>query len=125
VSEINEVIDRWSSVALTAEARKHGLALELAGLDELQQTFYEKALGGDIASGDLVEKVFTRRCVGLHAPQTAVLKIVEESTLKETASTRLSSCSPNSWLRRRTTIRQFIRLWIREGTRQGNDKCIW
>jgi hypothetical protein len=51
VTEVNAVIDRWASVALTAEARKHGQALELARLDELQRTFYEKALGGDIASG--------------------------------------------------------------------------
>jgi hypothetical protein len=70
VAEINAVIDRWASVALTAEARKHGLALELARLDELQQVFYEKALGGDIASGALCETVVARRCVmlGLHAP---------------------------------------------------------
>jgi tRNA(Ile2) C34 agmatinyltransferase TiaS len=73
VSEVNAVIDRWASVALTSEARKHGLALELARLDELQRTFYEKALGGDIASGALCEKIIARRCVmlGLHAPQTA------------------------------------------------------
>jgi hypothetical protein len=44
VSEINAVIDRWSSVALTAEARKHGLALELARLDEIQELFYHRAL---------------------------------------------------------------------------------
>jgi hypothetical protein len=30
VAQVNEVIDRWSRVALTAEARKHGLALDLA-----------------------------------------------------------------------------------------------
>jgi hypothetical protein len=91
VAEINAVIDRWASVALTSEARKHGLALELARLDELQRTFYEKALGGDIASGALCEKIIARRCVmlGLHAPQTAVLTIVDEATPKETSSDRI------------------------------------
>jgi hypothetical protein len=85
------VIDRWASVALTAEARKHGLALELARLDELQQVFYEKARGGDIASGALVEKLIARRCVmlGLHAPQTAVLRIVDEATPKVTSTDRI------------------------------------
>jgi hypothetical protein len=29
-AEINSVIDRWAGVTLKAEARKHGLALELA-----------------------------------------------------------------------------------------------
>lgn len=91
VAEINSVIDRWSSVALTAEARKHGLALELARPDELQRTFYEKALEGDIASDALVEKLITRRCVmlGLHAPQTAVLKIVAEATPRETSTDKI------------------------------------
>jgi hypothetical protein len=91
VAEINPVIDRWSSVALTAEARKHGLALELARPDELQRTFYEKALEGDIASGALCEKIIARRCVmlGLHAPQPAVLKIVDEATRRETSTDRI------------------------------------
>jgi hypothetical protein len=91
VAEINAVIDRWASVALTSEARKHGLALELARLDELQRTFYEKALGDDIASGALCEKIIARRCVmlGLHVPQTAVLKIVDEATPKETSTDRI------------------------------------
>jgi hypothetical protein len=91
VTEINTVIDRWASVAPTAEARKHGLALELARLDELQQVFYEKALAGDITSGALVEKLIAWRCVmlGLHAPQTAVLKIVDEATAKETCTDKI------------------------------------
>jgi hypothetical protein len=76
---------------LTSEARKHGLALELARLDELQRAFYEKALGGNVASGQLCEKLIARRCVmlGLHAPQTAVLKIVDEATPKETSTDRI------------------------------------
>lgn len=74
VAEINAVIDRWSSVALTAEARKYGLALELARTDELQEVFYQRALEGDVSCGALVTKIIERRCVmlGLHTPQTAV-----------------------------------------------------
>jgi hypothetical protein len=78
------------AVALTAEARKHGLALELALLDELQRTSYEKALPGDIASGS-VEKIIPRRYVmlGLHAPQTGVLKIVDDATPKEPSTAKI------------------------------------
>jgi hypothetical protein len=49
--------------------------------------FCEKALGGDIASGARIEKIIACRCVmlGLHAPQTAVLKIVEEAGPEETS----------------------------------------
>jgi hypothetical protein len=61
VAEINAVIDRWSSVALTAEARKHGLALELARLDELQEVFYQRALEGDVSCGALVTKMIDHR----------------------------------------------------------------
>ncbi len=91
VADVNAVIDRWASVALTAEARKHGLALELARLDELQQVFFRRACEGDVASGALVEKIIARRCVmlGLHAPQTAVLKIVDEATPKETSTDKI------------------------------------
>jgi recombinational DNA repair ATPase RecF len=48
VSAINEAIDRWADQAITDKARKHGLALELAGLDELEEVFYQRALEGDV-----------------------------------------------------------------------------
>lgn len=93
VDAVNQAIDRWSSVALTAEARKHGLALELARLDQMQQVFFQRACEGDVAAGALVEKIIARRCVmlGLHAPQTAVLKIVDEATPKHTTTDRLEA----------------------------------
>jgi hypothetical protein len=39
----------------------------------------------------LVEKIIARRCVmlGLHAPQTAVLKIVDEATPNETSTDKI------------------------------------
>ena len=91
VAEVNAVIDRWSSVALTEQARKHGLALELARLDEMQQIFFQRACEGNVPSGQLVEKLIARRCVmlGLHAPQTAVLKIVDDATPKETSTDKI------------------------------------
>ena len=70
-AQVNEVIDRWSSVALTAEARK--------------QVFFQRMCEGDVESGTLVEKIIARRCVmlGLHAPQTVVLKIVDEAVERD------------------------------------------
>jgi hypothetical protein len=123
VSEVNAVIDRWASVALTSEARKHGLALELARLDELQRTFYEKALGGDIASGAPCEKIIARRCVmlGLHAPQTAVLKIVDEATPKETSTDRIERVLNALIETRRKTIRPPI---DHQGAACGRDDLI-
>lgn len=81
----NEAIDRWAASAID-KTRKTTLALALARLDELQETFYARALEGDVQCGALVTKIIERRCVmlGLHTPQTAVLKIVDEATSRET-----------------------------------------
>lgn len=46
VSEVNAAIHRWASSAIPDKTRKHTLALELARLDELQETFYARALEG-------------------------------------------------------------------------------
>jgi hypothetical protein len=47
VCEVNGAIDRWADSTITDKTRKHTLALELARLDELQETFYARALEGD------------------------------------------------------------------------------
>ena len=40
---VNFAIDRWADQAITDKARKHGLALDLTRLDELQEVFYQLA----------------------------------------------------------------------------------
>jgi hypothetical protein len=86
-AEINKIIDRFADGVITDKIGKHSLALELERLDQLQAVYFERALGGDVQSAALVE----RRGVmlGLHVPQTAVLKIVDEATPKVTATDRL------------------------------------
>jgi hypothetical protein len=78
-------------VVITDKVRKHSLALELERLDQLQAVFYERALGGDVQSAILVTKIIERRGVmlGLHVPQTAVLKIVDDAAPKETSTDRI------------------------------------
>jgi len=48
-------------------------------------------MNGDVSAGLLVEKLIARRGVmlGLHAPQEAVLRIVEESAPRETSTDRI------------------------------------
>jgi hypothetical protein len=60
-------------------------------LDEVEETFYARTLGGDVSCGALVTKILERRCVmlGLHTSQTAVLQIVEEAGPKETSTYRI------------------------------------
>jgi hypothetical protein len=91
LAEVNEAIDRWADQAITDTARKHGLALELARLDDLQEVFYQRALDGDVSCGALITKIIERRCVmlGLHAPQLATLQIVEEARPRETSTDRI------------------------------------
>lgn len=63
----------------------------------------------DVQCGALVTKIIERRGVmlGLHVPQTAVLKIVEEATPKETSTERIEAAL-NALLtdgRKKTTTR--------------------
>jgi hypothetical protein len=50
-------------------------------------------MGGDLAAIAIAEKLSARRCVmlGLHAPQEAVLRIIEESRPKETSTDRIEA----------------------------------
>jgi pyridoxal/pyridoxine/pyridoxamine kinase len=50
-------------------------------------------MNGDVQSAQLVAKLTERRCVmlGLHAPQTAVLQIVQEAAPKETSTDRIEA----------------------------------
>jgi hypothetical protein len=46
VAEVNKVLDRFAETTIDDRVRKHTLALELARLDELQETFYARAMEG-------------------------------------------------------------------------------
>jgi hypothetical protein len=75
LAEVNRALDRFTETTIDNKTRKHTLALELARLDELQETFYARALEGDVACGALITKIIERKCVilGLYTPQTATL----------------------------------------------------
>ena len=91
LAEVSKVLDRFTETTIDDKTRKHTLALELARLDELQETFYARALEGDVACGALITKIIERRCVmlGLYTPQTATLQIIEAETPRETSTERL------------------------------------
>src|SRR5262249_3233753 len=78
LTEVNRVPDRFTEKTIDDRTRKHTLALELARLDALQETFYARALEGDVACGALITKIIERRCVmlGLYTPQTATLQVI-------------------------------------------------
>ena len=91
LAEVSKVLDRFTETTIDDKTRKHTLALELARLDELQETFYARALEGDVACGALITKIIERRCtmLGLYTPQTATLQIIEAETPRETSTERL------------------------------------
>ena len=91
LAEVGKVLDRFTETTIDDKTRKHTLALELARLDELQETFYARALEGDVACGALITKIIERRCVmlGLYTPQTATLQIIEAEASRETSTERL------------------------------------
>jgi hypothetical protein len=91
LTEVNRVLDRFTETTIDDKTRKHTLALELARLDGLQETFYARALEGDVQCGALITKIIERRCtmLGLHTPQTATLQIIEAEAPTETSTERL------------------------------------
>jgi hypothetical protein len=91
LAEVSKVLDRFTETTIDDKTRKHTLALELARLDELQETFYARALEGDVACGALITKIIERRCVmlGLYTPQTATLQVIEAEAPRETSTERL------------------------------------
>ena len=91
LAEVSKVLDRFTETTIDDKTRKHTLALELARLDELQETFYARALEGDVACGALITKIIERRCVmlGLYTPQTATLQVIEGEAPRETSTERL------------------------------------
>ena len=93
LTEVSRVLDRFTETTIDDKTRKHTLALELARLDELQETFYARALEGDVACGALITKIIERRCVmlGLYTPQTATLQVIEAETPRETSTDKISA----------------------------------
>jgi DNA-binding transcriptional MerR regulator len=93
LAEVSKVLDRFTETTIDDKTRKHTLALELARLDELQETFYARALEGDVACGALITKIIERRCVmlGLYTPQTATLQIIEAEAPRETSTDKISA----------------------------------
>ena len=93
LTEVNRVLDRFTETTIDDKTRKHTLALELARLDELQETFYARALEGDVACGALITKIIERRCtmLGLYTPQTATLQVIEAETPRETSTDKISA----------------------------------
>ena len=93
LAEVSKVLDRFTETTIDDKIRRQTLALELARLDELQETFYARALEGDVQCGALVTKIIERRCtmLGLYTPQTATLQVIEAETPRETSTDKISA----------------------------------
>jgi hypothetical protein len=104
-AEVHAVLSRYCDRTLNPDVRRHGLAIELARLDRLLEAAWPKAMGGDLAAIAIAEKLSARRCVmlGLHAPQEAVLRIIEESRPKETSTDRIQRALNELCERRKLT----------------------
>src|SRR5262249_40578601 len=92
-AEVSKVLDRFTETTIDDKTRRHTLALELARLDELQETFYARALEGDVRCGALITKSIESRCtmLGLYTPQTARVQIIEAEAPKETSIDRIEA----------------------------------
>jgi hypothetical protein len=93
LAEAHKVLDRFAETMIDDSTRKHTLALELARLDELQETFYGRALEGDVQCGALIAKLIERRCAmrGLYTPPTATLQVIEAEAPRQTSTDKISA----------------------------------
>jgi hypothetical protein len=94
LSEVNRGLNEFADLTIDDRLRKNSLALELARLDSLQSVFYARALEGDVNCGALVAKLISVRCsmLGLHTPQTAVLRSSKTRRRKKRVRIALSVC---------------------------------
>src|SRR5262249_42980173 len=81
VADINDVLDHFAHVTISANLRTPTLGLELQRLDNLQQAFEQQAKAGDVQAAMLVTKIIERRCVmlGLSAPPRVDQHIIEHA----------------------------------------------
>jgi hypothetical protein len=113
VAEVNKALDRFTETTIDDKTRKHTLALELARLDELQETFYARALEGDVQCGALITKIIERRCtmLGLYTPQTATLQVTKPRRRGKRQPSASAPRSIASVARRIRTIRPLRIRW--------------
>jgi hypothetical protein len=66
---VSEIIERMCA-PVSPEMRRQALSLDLARLDQLQESFHEKALAGDVSCAAIVIKISERRAalLGLDVP---------------------------------------------------------
>ena len=110
LTEVSRVLDRFTETTIDDKTRKHTLALELARLDELQETFYARALEGDVQCGALITKIIERRytMLGLYTPQTATLQVIEAETPRETSTDKISALIETILTTRHPPIRYVV-----------------
>jgi hypothetical protein len=110
VAEVNKALDRFTETTIDDKIRRHTLALELARLDELQETFYVRALEGDVQCGALITKIIERRytMLGLYTPQTATLQVIEAETPRETSTDKISALIETILTTRHPPIRYVV-----------------
>ena len=80
----------WISIELDRDKfLRRTLALELAKLEELEEGFTGKAMGGDVAAGTLMVKIYERRAtlLGMNARQGHAVQIIEHEPAAAQTST--------------------------------------
>jgi hypothetical protein len=92
VAEVHQVFDRFCDRTLNPDARRHGLAFELARLDRLLEACWPKAVAAIWRrSPSPRSSSLAGVMLGLHAPTTAILKIIDESVPRVTSTQQLEA----------------------------------
>ena len=83
VPQVNAALDEHPILRERNKYLARTLALELVELDELQETFRDKAIAEqDVAAGALLTKIHERRAtlLGLNAPAASAVTVIEHES---------------------------------------------
>lgn len=100
LADVNCALDLFTGATFNDKVRKHTLASSAPDLMNCRKSYTRGPSKADVASAQLLTEIIWRRCVmlGLHAPQTAVLRLSKLRRRKRQALTaprpRSMRCRP-------------------------------
>jgi hypothetical protein len=88
---VENILEEWTASAVTPELRRQEFVRLLAQIDAVIEGLFPRAVAGEHAAVTDLNKIWGRKIgiLGLRAPETAILRIVEESRPRETSTDRI------------------------------------
>jgi uncharacterized protein Yka (UPF0111/DUF47 family) len=88
---VENILEEWTASAVTPELRRQEFVRLLAQIDAVIEGLFPRAVAGEHAAVTDLNKIWGRKIgiLGLRAPDTAVLRVIEEIAPRETSTDRI------------------------------------